>query len=67
MRINTVKKGGTCHCQWAPVNVHASWLRNFQIKLIFFPGHKDGFWENVVVNLAMAKKKFERLLIHKLI
>ena len=36
-------------------------------KINFFPGHKDGFWENVVVNLAMAKKKFERLLIHKLI
>ena len=36
-------------------------------KFNFFLGHKDGFWQNVVVNLAMAKKKFERLLIHKLI
>ena len=33
-------------------------------KFNFFLGHKDGFWQNVVVNLAMAKRKFERLLIH---
>ena len=46
-----------CTCQWAAK------LSN---KINFFPGHKDDFWENVVVNLAMAKK-FERLLIHKFI
>ena len=49
------------------VDIHASRLINFLINLIFFPGNKDGFWENVVVNLAVTKKKFERLLIHEFI
>ena len=54
------KKGGTCQCTCQL----ATKLSN---KFNFFPGHRDGFWENVVVNLAMAKKRFERLLIHKFV
>ena len=42
------------------VDIHASGLLNFLMDLIFFPGHNYGCWENVVVNLAMAKKKFEK-------
>ena len=54
------KKGDTCQCTCQLVTK----LSN---KFNFFPGHRDGFWENVVVNLAMAKKWFERLLIHKFV
>ena len=49
------------------VDIHANGLLNFAINLIFFLGNEDGFWENVVVNLAVTKKKFERLLIHEFI
>ena len=60
MRIVTVQKE-------VHVNVHVSVLLNIVINFIFFQGIKMVSGKNVVVNLATAKKKFERLLVHKFI
>ena len=60
MRIVTVQKE-------VHVNVHVSVLLNIVINFIFFQGIKMVSGKNFVVNLATAKKKFERLLVHKFI